>query len=161
MASVGDTRAYLLGDGVLEQVSKDGRLSQSTNQLDQALGYHIALKPTVFSFDPQPMDVLTLCTDGVWSKRFEEQPERVMAETLSEGLPQQGKASRGNPQRMAYELVEASDMTDNATAIVLLFVGAEEPVATSTPIMTPRVVKYSQDGFFEYDGDDGCGEDSI
>jgi hypothetical protein len=33
----------------------------------------------------------------------------------------------GNPQRMAYQVVENADMSDNATAVVVLF--------TSDPVM--------------------------
>ncbi len=123
IASVGDTKAYLLHEGTLSQVSGDGRVSQLTNALDQALGYHINLNPTFTSFEPVPGDVLALCTDGVWATQT---LPRIQT-ALEDGLTNSEQiALDGNPQHMAYRLVEGSDMSDNATAVVVLFDRGEE-----------------------------------
>lgn len=136
IASVGDTRAFLLREGNLEQIGASGRVSVLSNALDQALGYHMALSPNLASFVPQPGDVLVLCTDGVWST----QPTTKMVSSLLDGLstPEQ-IALEGNPQHMAYRLAEGSDMSDNATAVVVLFDMLEEPTRDGFTLYTPSL----------------------
>ena len=131
IASVGDTKAFLLHEGALTQISADGRVSSLTNALDQALGYHLNLRPAFASFEPHPGDVLALCTDGVWST----QTMLRLQTALQDGhASSQQIATDGNPQHMAYSLVEGSDMSDNATAVVVLF-DRQEEFALFTPTL--------------------------
>ena len=130
LATIGDSRSYLLRGGSLEQISNDGRVSTMTNALDQAMGYHMALKPDITSFVPQPGDVLVICTDGVWATQSHES----MVRAITEGMEPDRLAVQGNPQRMAYRLTQGSDMTDNATAVVVLFQDAK-----ALPLLTPSV----------------------
>lgn len=118
IVSVGDSRAYLLRDATLSQVSGNGRNRDDSNIIDQALGYYMELEPEIVSFVPKPADILLICTDGVWST----QDKDDLVHALLDGLPSKRAISqKGNPQRMAYAVVEGSDMSDNATAIVVLF----------------------------------------
>ena len=131
IASVGDSRAYLLRSGSLEQVSNDGRVSETSNALDQALGYHLALRPTIASFTPRPGDVLAICTDGVWAT----QSLDSMRTALSQGVDSTAQmAAEGNPQHMAYRLAQGADMSDNATAVVVLFNATGD-----FPLLTPSI----------------------
>lgn len=130
LASIGDSRSFLLRESTLKQISNDGRVSTMTNALDQALGYHMALKPDITSFVPQPGDVLVICTDGVWATQSLES----MLRAITEGMEPDRLAVQGNPQRMAYRLTQGSDMTDNATAVVVLFQDAK-----ALPLLTPSV----------------------
>ena len=130
LATIGDSRSFLLRQGSLEQISNDGRVSTMTNALDQAMGYHMALRPDITSFVPQPGDVLVICSDGVWATQSPES----MVRAITEGMDPNLVAVQGNPQRMAYRLTQGSDMTDNATAVVVLFQDAK-----GLPLLTPSV----------------------
>ena len=124
MVSIGDSRAYFLRDGNLQHVCGDGRASGYSNTLDQALGYHMELHPSIVTIFPEPGDILLLCTDGVWSTQSN---QTIVSSLLGELQTRQELLESGNPQRMAYQVVENADMSDNATAVVVLF--------TSDPVM--------------------------
>lgn len=119
-ASVGDSGVFLLREGTLSRVGEDGRISSYSNALDEALGYSLDLRPRVEVIDLIHGDAVLLCTDGVWST----QGYSDMASALLGSTDPLGVASDGNPQEMAFRVVKGSDMSDNATAVVLVF---EEP----------------------------------
>jgi protein phosphatase len=82
LVNVGDSRAYLLRSGELEQLTADHTLvaeqvrrgiispqqAQTTtlqNVLIRALGVNADVDPDAREFDPHPDEVLLLCTDGL------------------------------------------------------------------------------------------------
>jgi len=79
---VGDSRAYMMRDGILEQLTRDdtiaeemirsGRLSPEeaanwtlSSQLVKAVGSSENLVPSVLRLSLRPADILILCTDGL------------------------------------------------------------------------------------------------
>ncbi len=65
MVSVGDTRAFLLRDGLLVPLTGAGRADTHSNALDKAVGYG-PMEPDVAEARLLAKDRLLLCTDGVW-----------------------------------------------------------------------------------------------
>ncbi len=122
---IGDSRAYLLRDGALEQVSddhslvgemvRDGRLTLEEaavhphrSILSRALGTEARAKIDEFTVDLLPGDVLLLCSDGLSGP--------VAADALLLAL------TRGDPQAAAERLImEARQQggPDNITAVVV------------------------------------------
>lgn len=116
-ASVGDSGVFLLREGTISRVGDDGRISSFSNVLDEALGYSLDLRPRIEAIDLTHGDAVLLCTDGVWST----QGYSDMASALLGPTDPLNVASDGNPQEMAFRVVKGSDMSDNATAVVLVF----------------------------------------
>lgn len=125
---VGDTRAYLLRDGRLEQLTRDHSLAweqyeagaitkeqlrthPNQNLLTRTLiARRDAVVPEVFTGDLRPGDRLLLCTDGL----IKVLDEGRISETLAEG---------DDPQMIAEALVERAariGLTDDTTAVVVL-----------------------------------------
>ena len=117
VASVGDCAAFLIREGAMRRLNFLGRTNRHSNGLDEALGYHLELNPEVSSYPIRPGDVVLLCSDGVWSTQDEEQ----MAAALFADVGPSQVAHLGNPQVMAEYVTQGSDMSDNATAVVLVF----------------------------------------
>jgi protein phosphatase len=84
LCHVGDTRAYLLGDGFFEQLTRDHSLVQRLKELGQitddeaavhpqrsvlyrAVGQGEGLEVDVISRRLVPGSILLLCSDGLWS----------------------------------------------------------------------------------------------
>ena len=65
IASVGDTRAFVLRDGQLRAITDLGRASVNSNALSKAVGYG-AIDPDVVEERLVAGDRVLLCTDGVW-----------------------------------------------------------------------------------------------
>ena len=108
VSSVGDSMCFRLRDNAFEPLIPIGRASASSNALDSALGYRMALSPKTWTGAVREGDAYLLCTDGVWST----QPLESIAWELASHM--------GSPRDMAQAVVSASDMSDNATAVVLL-----------------------------------------
>ncbi len=128
IAHVGDTRAYLLDDNGLQQLTTDhslvrklqetGRLSpdqaeqyQYRNVLLQALGQDIALDIETLVVEMPAQGKLLLCSDG-------------LSGYVSEARLQSALAEAASPQVAAdrlYDLAMAAGGVDNITAIVVEF----------------------------------------
>ena len=97
-ANVGDTRAYLLREGRLEQVTRDhslvaylvqmgeltreqARTHPSGNILVRSVGSTDDVEIDVFHIPLQAGDALLLCTDGLWSELPDEDLQQVMVST--------------------------------------------------------------------------------
>jgi len=124
-AHIGDSRAYLLRDGALEQLSddhslvgemvRDGRLSEEEaashphrSILSRALGTEPLARIDEFEVDLRAGDVLLLCSDGLSGV--------VPAEAISKAL------GRADPDDAAAKLIAEARKhggPDNITAVVL------------------------------------------
>ncbi len=125
VAHAGDSRAYLLRDGLLRQVTHDhsyvaeqvragaiteegARSSRFRNIITRAIGIEPTLDAEVSEADVQPGDTLLLCTDGLSNMVAEEDITRTLMQSPS-------------PQAAADRLVQMavrSGGRDNITAIV-------------------------------------------
>lgn len=126
LAHVGDSRAYLLRTGSLQQLTNDHSLvaeqvrrriitpqqaeeSEMQSVLLRALGAHPEVDVDVDEFDLFPRDVLLLCSDGL--TRMVTEPE--IAGTLQ---------AETDPERAAQKLVDLANERgglDNVTVIVV------------------------------------------
>ena len=139
IAHIGDSRAYLLRDGSLKQLTEDHTLVQrmvtegkllpeeaerhpQRSILTRALGVDEDVEPDTFTLDPVlPGDRLLLCTDGLTSMLDVERIQDVLD-------------SEPDPQRAADILIgeaNAAGGDDNITVLVLDFVDDGFGAATS------------------------------
>jgi PPM family protein phosphatase len=151
LAHVGDSRAYLLRDRELSQLTEDhtlvGRMVQDgrltpeeaqrhphRNVITRALGIDSDVQVDVLTFDLIPGDRLLLCSDGLSSM--------VDAEAIRQTL-----AHEGDPQRAADALVDLANSAggeDNITAVVVDLVNSraqphsrsDDAETGSTPAVT-------------------------
>lgn len=110
LAHVGDSRAYLLRDGELRQLTTDHVWDREDMRhvLKRAIGLDSQLIVDYAEGELQPGDVFALMTDGVWEKLGVLRIQKILA------LYQ-------NPQLAADDLVKsalAESGQDNATALV-------------------------------------------
>ncbi|MDP8955555.1 MAG: Stp1/IreP family PP2C-type Ser/Thr phosphatase [Actinomycetota bacterium] len=137
IAHIGDSRAYLLRDGSLKQLTEDHTLVQrmvmegkllpeeaerhpQRSILTRALGVDEDIDPDTMTLDPiLPGDRLLLCTDGLTSMLDGERIEEVLQ-------------SERDPQRAADILIDdanAAGGDDNITVLVIDFIDDGAPVA--------------------------------
>lgn len=100
VVNVGDSRAYLIRDGVLRQITEDhtcvqvmlkeGIISKEEaavhpdrNMITRAIGGDSKLEPDFFQFDIFSGDVIILCTDGLYGEVGEESMLALAARTES------------------------------------------------------------------------------
>lgn len=128
VAHVGDSRAYLLRDGTLQQLTEDhtlvqrmvreGRLSEDEaarhpqrSVLTRALGVDEEIPVDELSLDVHPGDRLLICTDGLTSMVDRNRIQKVLEREK-------------DPQIAADKLIDAANKAggdDNITVIVLDF----------------------------------------
>jgi len=126
IASVGDSRTYLLRAGRLEQITKDHslvarlveagvigpeevRTHPQRNQIYRCLGHRPNLKVDIFTQEMQAGDILVLCSDGLWEMVLDAQIQRIIEDLLS-------------PQKACDALVETANRAggeDNIAVIVV------------------------------------------
>ena len=147
-AHIGDSRAYLLRDGALRQVSddhslvgemvRDGRLTEEEaavhphrSILSRALGTEPQARIDEFTEDLLPGDVLLLCSDGLSGP--------VTADAMRVAL------TRSDPQAAAERLIleaRRAGGPDNITAVVVQLVegphGAEDDETTLVQAVDPE-----------------------
>ncbi len=147
-AHIGDSRAYLLRDGELHQVSddhslvgemvRDGRLTEEEaavhphrSILSRALGTEPQARIDEFTEDLLPGDVLLLCSDGLSGP--------VPADVIRVAL------TRSDPQAAAERLIAEARRAggpDNITAVVVRLVegahGAEDAETTLVQAVDPE-----------------------
>jgi PPM family protein phosphatase len=140
---IGDSRAYLLRDGVLEQLSddhslvgemlRDGRLSEKEaashphrSILSRALGTESVARIDEFAVDLRAGDVLLLCSDGLSGV--------VTHETIGRTL---GRADPGEAAATLIADAREHGGPDNITAVVVRF---DEPFAADEPLAADEEV---------------------
>jgi len=126
IASVGDSRAYLLRDGQLEQITQDHslvarlvdagviepeevRTHPQRNQIYRCLGHKADIEVNTFTRQLRTGDVLVLCSDGLWEMVLDAEIQRFIESTHS-------------PQKACDALVEAANRAggeDNIAVIVV------------------------------------------
>jgi PPM family protein phosphatase len=139
---VGDSRAYLVRGGKIEQVTKDQSLVQQlidSNQIQpeeaerhalrnvilQALGAQSEIYPVGGRFKPNRDDVLLICSDGLSNK--------LSAADLHDYVKKFGS----NLTQACSELVREANARggeDNITVVLARFVGDDLPVSTTDEI---------------------------
>jgi PPM family protein phosphatase len=141
VAHIGDSRAYLLNGGALQQLTNDHTILNVVRQanmlpedperwpprslLSQALGASDMIAPEVNHFDLVLGERVFLCTDGVCD---------VLADTFIEEILSQD----WHPQRMCETLIKAAlgeGADDNLTTLVLRLSGTD-PSGVKTKVHT-------------------------
>jgi serine/threonine protein phosphatase PrpC len=128
IAHLGDSRAYLLRDGQLLQLTEDHSLLARMEAvkhplledpsflvprsvLYRSVGQEDDVTPDMLEFVVAPGDRMLLCSDGLWDE-------------LTPEVIRQALASASSPRGCASELValaNASGGNDNSTAVVIFF----------------------------------------
>ena len=159
---IGDSRAYLLRDGSLQQVSDDhslvgemvreGRLTEREAQvhphrsiLSRALGTEQVALIDEFEVDLVPGDVILLCSDGLSGP--------VNADAIKKAL------GRDDPHDAAKKLIAEARKhggPDNITAVVLRF--EEEPPADEQATVATAAAA-GEDATLEIPAADGADDD--
>lgn len=126
IAQVGDSRAYLLHKGHLQQITRDhslmadlidagqitpaeARVHPNRSVITRAIGSDIHMRPDIYELNVSAGDRLLLCSDG-------------LSTMVSDHAIQSIMKRQENPQRCADELVEAAlenGGVDNVTVIVV------------------------------------------
>jgi len=126
IASVGDSRTYVLRDGRLEQVTQDHslvarlvdagvvgpeevRTHPQRNRIYRCLGHQLAVEVDTFTLQLRRGDRLVLCSDGLWEMVPDEEMQSIVERSRS-------------PQRACDALVEAANRAggeDNIAVIVV------------------------------------------
>jgi serine/threonine protein phosphatase PrpC len=147
LVHVGDSRAYLLRDGVLSRLTEDhtrvqrmvnqGMLTPSQaavhpdrNVLSRAVGVREDVQADERSVEVLPNDRIMLCTDGLHGMVGEEQIAEILRTT-------------SDPQAASKRLIEAANAgggVDNVTAVVVDVVGVPAHVRRGTPTATTSVL---------------------
>jgi protein phosphatase len=133
VSHVGDSRCYLVRDGVARQITQDHTMvneqrkmglitagematSESRHVLIRSLGPEMFVSPDTTAIALQAGDVLVLCTDGL----HDEMPETAIAQIVSQ---------KKNIDEIARELVTRAveiDGNDNTTAQVIRIRSVEQ-----------------------------------
>jgi protein phosphatase len=153
IASVGDSRAYLLHDGSINRLTRDhsyvqelvssGKLTESEMRwhprrgvITRVLGFESQAQPDIYERLLAPGDRLLLCTDGLHGMLEDSAIESILLEQ--------------NPaQQCANSLVRAADSaggSDNTTVVVIDIVSVAPPkpnwLATISRHLRPSVLAF-------------------
>jgi protein phosphatase len=138
---VGDSRAYLLRGGRLEQLTNDhslvaelvrrGELSPAEAELHpqrsvitRALGTDPDVVVDTFSLDPEPGDLLLICSDGLSS---------MVARQTLEQILNRFRANLGNATHALIQAANRQGGEDNITAVLFELTDSDGAVAVSEP----------------------------
>jgi PPM family protein phosphatase len=145
IGQVGDSRAYLLRDGKLAQVTKDhsyvqeqvdagyltpeqARTHPYSNVITRCVGANADVMPDVYVGSVKADDLFLLASDGLTGMLEDYQ----LSEILSAGV------GAGTPQRVVDALVSEANRhggLDNITAIVVRIDSIEPPVSDELPTL--------------------------
>ena len=151
---VGDSRAYRVRDGALEQITTDHSLvaelvesgvltpeeaerHPQRSAITRALGTEPAVEPDVFAVDVVPGDLFLLCSDGLSDMLTEAEIAAAIAR------------AEGDPEAAGNELVKDANARggdDNITVLLFEVVpGDPEPLEEAAPEEAPSAAP-SSDG---------------
>jgi len=167
LANVGDSRAYLLRDDSLQRISEDhsvvaelvaaGQITEAEaavhpqrNVITRVLGSEPTVQVDLFSIEPQPDDLLLLCSDGLTDMVSEDEVASVMAdggscEQLVRRLIRSALAGGGedNVTAIAFRMGETDEADSTAAVRTILTVDPDlEPDDDDqrTPVNWRRVL---------------------
>ncbi len=105
-ANVGDSRVYLLRDGVLTQLSLDHNEEGLNNVLTKALGLEKEVEPYYFENNLERNDKILICSDGLYNVLSENKLKKTLFLGASALVKNASKACN-------------DDLPDDTTAIVI------------------------------------------
>lgn len=114
VANIGDSRAYRLREGELEQVSVDHTAFPGGSALTRALGTGGDPTPDLFDGEARGGDVFLLCSDGLMHTHPDDEIAGAMAEVAG--------ADGGAPDPVVDRLVEECNergAPDNVTVVIV------------------------------------------
>jgi len=147
LAQVGDSRGYLVRDGVAQQITKDQSLmqklieageltveeaevSERRNIILQALGPEVAVRVDLTSQQIRRGDVLVLCSDGLSGQMRSSDIARIVAEHAPD---------LGATATALIDLANENGGPDNITVVVARFEGNGLSVAAESEEVGHRV----------------------
>jgi serine/threonine protein phosphatase PrpC len=156
---VGDSRAYLVREGRLEQLTDDhslvaellrsGKLSPEEAEthpqrsvITRALGTDPDVDADTFSLEARPGDLFLLCSDGLTSMVADEEIEKTI------------EANRGDLDAAARELVRLANRgggEDNITVVFFEIVQETETVEQTAELALPQADEDEEDTLDELD----------
>lgn len=149
IAQVGDSRAYLLHQGELQQLTRDhslvammveagqltpeeARIHPRRSVITRALGTDPSTKPDLYEIDVEAGDRLLLCSDGLYGMVEDPDIQATMTRTA-------------DPQRCASQLVNeaiAAGGNDNVTVIVVDIEGKREARRKKIALKTKLTIAF-------------------
>jgi protein phosphatase len=163
IAHVGDSRAYLVRDGVLKRLTRDhslvgelvqrGKLTEEQaaehpqrSIITRALGPEPDVEVDTWTYPVRAGDVLLLCSDGLTSMVSEEEVSTIVSRASS--LPQAGDeliaaanaaGGRDNITVVLFRVEEIGGDGDGGDHTVVGLRAPEPPTAQTAPAVTPLV----------------------
>ena len=149
IAQVGDSRAYLLHQGKLQQLTRDhslvammveagqltpeeARVHPRRSVITRALGTDPSTKPDLYEIDVEAGDRLLLCSDGLYGMVEDPAIQAIMTRTA-------------DPQRCASQLVNeaiAAGGNDNVTVVVVDIEGKREAHRKKIALKTKLTIAF-------------------
>jgi protein phosphatase len=163
---IGDSRAYLLRDGALEQLSddhslvaemvRDGRLSEEEaashphrSILSRALGTEPQANFDEFAVDLRAGDVLLLCSDGLSGAV----PAEAIGQALEHAAPDDAAAKliaearrHGGPDNITAVVLRLDEPPAAAEEVTLAVPADEKATVALAPLVAPAVPSAAPDG---------------
>lgn len=153
VANVGDSRAYLIRNGQVQQLTSDhsyvgemvreGLLSEAEaqhtkgkNKLTRSLGGEEDVQVDIFEYETRPGDRILLCSDGLTRYALAEDIARL--------------ASQGEPAEVVQRLVDFANQSggaDNVTTLLIQVTSAEAEPPRSLVTPGPRPAPVDLDTF--------------
>jgi len=154
IANVGDSRAYLLRNNELRQISVDhslveeqvraglmtreqARMSNVKNIITRAIGYQVDLQIDVFVEPVQQGDIFLLCSDGLHGFTEESDVTQIMStppfDTVAERLVQLANGN-GGPDNITALVVTVTELDDQPMDDALLATLLDSNHETTQPI---------------------------
>jgi protein phosphatase len=139
IANVGDSRAYLINNSEIYQLTKDHSLVQEKlnlgiysrdeackdkmkNVLVKTLGFEQRVKADYFEYSISKNDIFILCSDGLYGKVY----DKEILEIVNRNIPDPLKATPMDLDTTVQELIHAANFyggNDNISVVIALAQG--------------------------------------